>query len=258
MATDAHIEFKNVCAAILDDGEVTAAEAYRITEWLNAHPEVAGAAAGQELIEPLRQIWKDGVANRRELERLARLLVRLQRSRDTHLVQLIGSGSEVALPPLAALEAGVPRLPRLHVRVQIETYEVDLDGPSCTCSDWSERRSQLPVGHLTRCCQHIFLAYSQLPKLTAANDWLGSYFELGWPVTPATEWELVAIDKEKVLISTASDEGWANVFAKDETLYKRFSYHPKEHRWAYDSAPRWDWVITDAIRSLTSATSSTR
>ncbi|MDQ6913584.1 MAG: hypothetical protein M3128_12005 [Verrucomicrobiota bacterium] len=257
MAAEARIEFRNLCAAILDDGEVTAAEAYRITEWLNAHPDVVSAFPTQELIEPLRRIWKDGVANRRELERLARLIVRLQRTGSDDPAQLNETDNTIELPFFAALEAGVPRLPRIQVRRQIETYEVNLDGPSCSCSNWSAQRSQLPIGHLTRCCQHIFLAYAQLPQITAANDWLASYFELGWPVTPPTEWELVAIDKEKVLISTASDKGWANVFAKDEKLYKRFNYHLKEHRWAYDSVPRWEWVITDAIRSLTSATART-
>ncbi len=91
MARDPRIEFKNLCAAILDDGDVTAAEAFRITEWLNAHPEVAGASPAQELVEPLRQIWKDGVANPRELERLARLLVRIHVGLMIH--PLAGTGS---------------------------------------------------------------------------------------------------------------------------------------------------------------------
>jgi hypothetical protein len=58
------------------------------------------------------------------------------------------------------------------------------------------------------------------------------------------------VEKEKVLISNAANKGWANVFAKDEGEYKRFGYNPEEHRWAYNSAPKWAWVITDAIRSL--------
>lgn len=258
MSAEEKGEFKKLCAAILDDGEVTAAEAYRLTEWLNGHPEVASSPPAKYLIEPLREMWKDGVVNRRELERLGRLLVRLQREEDGEPAQFIGDGVCINLPAFAALEAGVPRLPRLEIKMLKDGYEIDLDEPSCSCVDWTARRSFLPTGHLTRCCEHIFVAYSQLPQVTAANDWLGSYFKLGWPVAPPTEWELVTIDNEKVLISTPSNKGWANVFAKDDESYKRFSYHPKEYRWAYDSAPRWEWVITDAIRSLTAATASTR
>ncbi len=50
-------EFISLCAAILDDGEVSSDEAYQLAEWLNTHREVALAWPAKELVKPRQQIW---------------------------------------------------------------------------------------------------------------------------------------------------------------------------------------------------------
>ncbi|MGZ5503526.1 MAG: hypothetical protein ACXWGY_02600 [Chthoniobacterales bacterium] len=257
MPEDEERDFILLCEAILEDGEVSAEEAYGIAEWLNDHPETARTWPANELIQPLQEIWADGTVNRRELQRLARLLVSLQREWTTRPEQKVTSVAEIELPIFSSGAAHGVSLPSLQARIHVpswselgKVYEVDLSGPKCNCPEWRGRRSHLPRGHLTRCCKHIFAAYAQLPRSPEVDDWLLAYIDHGWPPNPRAEWELLTVEKEKVLISNAANKGWANVFAKEDDEYKRFGYYIEEHRWAYGSEPRWSWVITDAIRSL--------
>ena len=133
-------------------------------------------------------------------------------------------------------------------------YDVDLNGPTCSCPDWRGRRSRLPIGHLSRCCKHILDAYAQLPRASEVDDWLHCFIDTGWPASPKTEWELLTVDGEKVLLSTAANKGWANAFAKEDSGYTRFGYNLEEGRWAYGSEPEFGSIIADAIRSLTRTT----
>ncbi len=257
MSDDEGRDFIVLGEAILDDGEVSAEEAFRMAEWLNDHPHVAHTWPASEVVKPLRDIWADGTVNRHELHEFARLLVRLLREKSVRPEGEDAGAAAIQLPAIVSPTASGAVLPSLDARVQVpawrdskEAYEVDLNGPHCSCPEWRHRRSHLPAGHLTRCCKHIFAAYAQLPRAPETEGWLLAYFDHGWPADPRTNWELITVEREKVLISSGANKGWANVFARDENEYKRFSYNPAEHRWAYGSEPRWAWVITDAVRAL--------
>jgi hypothetical protein len=71
-------EFVGLCASVLDDGEITEERAYQLGDWLNQHEEAAEHWPCNQLIEPLQAVWVDGAANPQELQRLARVLIRLQ------------------------------------------------------------------------------------------------------------------------------------------------------------------------------------
>ncbi|MGZ4983228.1 MAG: hypothetical protein ACXWFY_03785 [Chthoniobacterales bacterium] len=257
MPEDEERDFILLCEAILEDGEVSAEEAYGIAEWLNDHPETARTWPANELIQPLQEIWADGTVNRSELQRLARLLVRLTREGRLAAQERKSPVPKIAVPTFSSGLTSGARLPNVDATIQVPSWRelgvvfaVNLTGPKCSCPEWRGRRSHLPFGHLTRCCKHVFAAYAQLQRAPQADDWLLAYIDYGWPAHPRTDWDLLTVEREKVLISNAANKGWANVFAKEDEEYKRFGYNLEEHRWAYGSEPRWSWVITDAIRSL--------
>jgi len=60
----------------------------------------------------------------------------------------------------------------------------------------------------------------------------------------------MAAGADKVLFSTASENGWANVFAKEGRSYARFGYNVEEDRWAYGSQPAGSEAIAGAITSF--------
>jgi hypothetical protein len=52
------------------------------------------------------------------------------------------------------------------------------------------------------------------------------------------------------LVCSASENGWANVFAKEDGEYLRFGFNVEEDRWAYGSEPHGAATIGEAIRLL--------
>lgn len=245
------------CASILSDGEVTEDEAYSLAEWLNDHGELAETWPATELVQPLQSTWADGSVSKRELHRLARILVSVQREWPKRITTKVATASAKALPQIVYREASEPRLPSLKFGAKIPSrteagvfYKVDLTGPSCSCPDWRGRRSRLPAGHLTRCCKHVFDAFAQLPQGLPTADWLEAFVELAWPASPGTEWQLITINSHPVLYSSASDKGWANCFARDGSGYERYGYNVEEGRWAYGSQPKSAWAISEAMVAL--------
>ena len=250
-------ELITLCASMLSDAEISSEDAYNLAEWLNNHPEAGSSWPGSELIKPLQKIWADGTVNQRELHRLARLLISIQREWARHPQTDI---RPITSDPIATFPASTiddVRLPSLTGKFRVPSqsvsgrfYEVDLNGPSCTCQDWRTWRCGLPLGDLTRCCKHVLHVYATLARRRQTDDWLLAFIDNGWPANPGAEWHLMTIGAGKVLFCTASENGWANVFAKDGSLYARFGYNVKEDRWAYGVHPAAANAIARAIASF--------
>lgn len=254
--TDQLIAF---CASILDDGEVNEDEAYRLAEWLNLHRPVADSELGLQLVRPLQEVWADGSASLRDLHRLKRLLISIQREWAKRNVRS-SCREDNSLARSSAEDIHDVRLPSLECTMTVPSrttpgvaYDVDLAGPSCSCPDWRGRRARLPQGDFSRCCKHVFDAYATLPRTAQSDQWLLAFLDNGWPSHPKAKWELLTIPPAPVLFCTPVDEGWANVFAKDGEEYSRFGYNPAEDRWAYNSKPQNAAVIVDAMISATAA-----
>ena len=150
-----------------------------------------------------------------------------------------------------------PKLPAIPLIVRIKShtekgvsYDVDLSGPRCTCPDWRSYRHTLPLGHLTRCCKHVFDAYGQLEPEAGWPGWLGAFLELAWTPHPRQDWMVVEVDGNLVLVSTAPT-GWANVFADEGGTYDRFGYNVIEDRWAYGIEPTGSERIRRAVAAAT-------
>lgn len=249
-------ELVALCASILGDGEVSAEEAYELAEWLNNHSDSATTWPGSELIKPLQEIWADGKVNKRELHRLARLLISIQREWARHPATDISATDGDAPAELIATQLDNVRVPSVDAKFQVPSqsepgrfYEVDLSGPSCTCPDWRTWRSRLPVGDLTRCCKHVLHVYAKLARREKTDGWLFAFIENGWPPHPGAEWHLITVGADKILFCTASEKGWANVFAKEGRDYARFGFNVDEDRWAYGSEPDGARAIASAICS---------
>jgi len=245
-----------LCASILGDGEVTSDEAHQLAEWLDNHPDASEKWPGKELIKPLQEIWADGSVNRRELHRLARLLISIQREWARHPKTEISSVTDDSVREFLIADIDDVRLPSLRGKFRVPSqrepgrfYEVDLNGPTCTCPDWRTWRSRLPMGDLTRCCKHVLHVYATLVRRGNSDGWLFAFIENGWPAHPGAEWHLLTVGSDKILFCTASDKGWANVFAKESSGYSRFGFNVDEKRWAYGIEPRGARAIADAIAS---------
>jgi len=250
-------ELVALCASILDDGEVTSDEAYQLADWLNNHPGASEQWPGKELVKPLQEIWADGKVDKRELHRLARILISVQREWARHPRTETRHVSGGELPEFSQTNFGEVRLPSLSGRFRVPSqsvpgtfYNVDLSGPSCSCPDWRNRRSRLPVGDLTRCCKHVLAAYAKLPRTKGIDGWLLAFIENGWPAHPGATWRLVTVGSDQDLVCSASENGWANVFAKEDGEYLRFGFNVEEDRWAYGSEPHGAATIGEAIRLL--------
>ncbi len=220
---------------------------------------------GRDLIAPLQQIWADGKVTTRELHRLSRILVSIQREWAKSVRHTTAHSSPESSFEISYDETGEPRLPTIRTELKIASrstpnlyYKVDLVGPTCSCPDWHGRRSRLPVGHLTRCCKHVFDAYAQLPPTVSLAPWMEAFLELAWPAAPNTEWGLMSVGADQILYSSADSRGWANCFAKEGAIYARFGYNTPDRRWAYGSQPSLPWAVAEAIASLDSVADAPR
>jgi hypothetical protein len=59
-----------LCERILEDSEVTLAEASELGEWLTAHEEARRTWPGEVLAQPIQEALLDGMVNTAELHRM--------------------------------------------------------------------------------------------------------------------------------------------------------------------------------------------
>ena len=244
-------ELVAVCESILEDGEISGDELYRLAEWLNNHRETCFHWPGDLLVQPLQEVWSDGKVTKTEIRQIGRLLVRIRKDwAKRQAEEAFDRAADLVAEIVPTLDLGHPQLPVIPfvTRVRSHTdkevfYDVNLSGPTCTCPDWRSYRHSLPAGHLTRCCKHVFDAYGQLEPEAGWPGWLGAFFELAWTPHPRQDWMVFYAGHTLVLASTAPT-GWANVFAEESGDYDRFGYNIFEDRWAYGIEP----ASSDRIR----------
>ena len=68
-----------LCEKILLDEEVSVEELYELAAFLNANPEAGKHWPGNQFVEPLQEVWADGVIDSRELALMERLIVETRR-----------------------------------------------------------------------------------------------------------------------------------------------------------------------------------
>lgn len=245
-------ELMAVCEAILQDGELSGREVYRLSQWLNEHREATQHWPGNLLVKPLQAAWADGKLSVSELQEIGRLLMRAhdewvkRRAGDT-----LERSPEVGAAALGTINLGQPRLPTIawSTRVRSEAdpekkFDVDLRGPTCTCEEWRDSRQNKPEGDLGRCCSHVLEGFCRVEPVSGWPGWLGAFLRYRWKPDPRKVWMVMRIGESFVLASTAPMD-WADVFAPATGEYERFGYHLLEDRWAYQSAPE----SSDSVRA---------
>lgn len=60
------------------DGDLTNHEIYRLAEWLNTNPDECDKWPGIELVEPLKEFYKDGELSRHELHQISLLMIEIE------------------------------------------------------------------------------------------------------------------------------------------------------------------------------------
>lgn len=243
-----------VCDSILEDGEISGEELYRLAEWLNGNQEACHHWPGNLLVAPLQEVWADGRVTKTEMRQIGRLLIQIRKAwakRQTEAA--LQSAFDNAARIASALNLSQPRMPSIpyvtRVRSQTDSsmfYEVDLSEPRCSCPDWQSKRYALPQAHLSRCCKHVFTAFGQLEPESGWPGWLGAFVNLSWPPHPSQQWMVIRTGRGLVLASTAP-AGWANVFAPENGTYDRFGYNVTEDRWSYGTEPTDSERIARAI-----------
>jgi hypothetical protein len=249
-------ELIRLCESILQDGEISSDEVYELSQWLNDHREACFQWPGDQLVAPLQSAWDDGKINKTELRTIAALLRRILKDWAKYQTEVsLEYAADFADEILSSLNVYEPRLPAIPIVIRVKSYttkgilyDVDLTGPSCTCPDWRSHRQEFPAGHLTRCCKHVFDAYSRFEPQLGWPSWIGAFLNVSWPAHPKQEWQVLAWP-EPVLISNAPNL-WANAFVPDNASYERYGYNVVEQRWAYGMAPDRSFEIIQAIESM--------
>jgi hypothetical protein len=68
-----------VCESIIEDGELTYDELYRLADWLNNHHEACHHWPGNKLVEPLQNAWADGKVTKTEARQIARIILQIRK-----------------------------------------------------------------------------------------------------------------------------------------------------------------------------------
>jgi hypothetical protein len=239
------IDLVQRCDAILASGEISENDAYDLADWLNRNDEACRCWPGEVLISELKQIWADAKVTKTELRKLTAVLrsihkqwtvtVRDEKRREADLfVQQLAS----SMPPLVAEMPLVPI--ELAIRSHSDLslfYNVDLSGPTCDCPDWRGYRGNLPTGHLTRCCKHVFDAFATLVPNGLWGGWIGAFIHVGCPAYPGTEWKVIDVNGCMWLASIPErTSGWMNFYTEEE-CFEKFGYSVDEGRWSYLNEP---------------------
>jgi hypothetical protein len=250
-----------VCDSVIEDGELTYDELYQLAEWLNSHREACAHWPGNLLVEPLQNAWADGKITKTEARQFARLLVQIcKEAAKREVEQQAANATEMASQAARTFDLTRPNLPTIPFATSVKSrttrttfYDVDLNGPTCTCPDFRSYRSKLPTRHLTRCCKHIFDAYAQFEPPDGWPGWLDSFLGVRAVPHPHQKWRVITIGQgwlgmrtALVLISSAPND-WANVFAPENGLYDRYGYNVSKHRWAYEIEPPQSEKIRKAV-----------
>lgn len=246
-----------LCDSILEDGEISGDEAYELAQWLNDHHEARHNWPGEALFLLLQQIWADGKVTKTELRQLGRMLIRIRKESVKRLTEQTTKHAFLrAEEVLEAFDHSTARLPLIPWVTQIKSqsekglrYDVDLSLPACSCPDFMSKRQGFPLGHLNRCCKHVFDAYRKILPMDYCPGWLGAFIDNGWPPHPQCDWWVLPMAPGYVLASTAPT-GWANVYTSQDDEAERYGYNVVERRWSYGEEPKEGNYIAGVIHRV--------
>jgi hypothetical protein len=72
-------ELLALCETILEDGELSYDELYKLAEWLNDHREACLHWPGNLLVAPLQNAWTDGKITKTEARQVSRVILQIRK-----------------------------------------------------------------------------------------------------------------------------------------------------------------------------------
>ena len=229
--------------SIMADGELSEVEVLDLANWLEHNPECKKEWPGKVLASPVKAMAAGGKVTTMDLRRIGKLLVEVQKRRSKELISdEMNLSARSVSDALQGFNPLIPALPSIPISADVPsaknsqiTLEVDLSWPKCSCQT-EDGTSNLPKGHLNRCCEHVLAVYAMIRPAKGWPGWLESYLGSSW--RPAREAEWIVLPGPPAILFSISWNEWCDVYAPKRTVYDRFGFSRLDERWSYGEKPK--------------------
>ncbi len=257
MKTDYTHQYLSLIEEVAEDGELTHKEIYRLAKWLNDNKDGRTTWPANQFLPLLKGVFADGKIDQSEARQVGRLIQKVRREwAREHALSGTTPVADTVNEKSGEFDDSTPKLPSINSHLNVASfsepdviYDVDFNGPSCSCPDFKSYRQQLPLGHISRCCKHIMQAYSEIRPSNGWPSWLDPFLEAGFRPNPKQEWNVCKSTNCNYLVSSAN-RGWGNVYALINDQTEKYGYNIDEDRWSYGNEPDSAEVLAQAIREL--------
>ena len=118
MSDDNTTELLVLCGTILQDGELTYDELYKLAEWLNSHPEACFDWPGNLLVDPLQGVWADGKITKTEARQVAQVILQIRKERQIATQRkAFSAATEIASEAARTFNLTRPNLPTIQFSI---------------------------------------------------------------------------------------------------------------------------------------------
>jgi hypothetical protein len=128
-----------------------------------------------------------------------------------------------------------------------KTYEVNVQKLTCTCPDFSKRRSGYPAGDVRRVCSHIYDKLYETKVERGFDPIVGLIIRYR---RKETCFHHVENGLGIFVFGFKEGAAWVKVFAKIGREQLIGSYNLDEDRWAYGDVPKREKVLKQQIREV--------
>ena len=247
LGTSPQDETIKLVSRVTEDGVLDTEEVYELAEFLNENPEAAQVWPGDVLHDALHSVFEDGVLTDEEMAALGQLVLDIEREAAESEMQTTWEEAPTTdkPPALDVVELTVPTLPGDSATghdTDGNELTMSLTNLTCTCSDWMEKRAELPDRSPGRLCCHLVAEVNKvkesLPEMNAAFSWLlGERTQRGKGTHAVEFYNLLMTDDGTALVSFGSSK-WAHVLTPiEEAVYDRYGFDFSERRWSYGRHP---------------------
>lgn len=249
-------EFMELVEEIAGDGELHFSEIRQLAMWIKENPAAREFWPVDEFVGLLGEVLRDGKIDRPEAKQVAVLIQRVRREWARKQAADLPVAEENPSGRMVQFDPAKPRIPSIPMTFSIANpgdgvqYRVNLNGPACSCPDFASRRAKLPLGHPSRCCQHVLEAYARLRSGDGWPGWMDAFLEVGFRPTPSQNWSVLQLPNGFHLIGSASPE-WGNVYVRLDGKNCRYSYNVMDQRWSYRQKPEHADALAAEILRLT-------
>ena len=122
-------------------------------------------------------------------------------------------------------------------------YEVDLAEQTCTCRDFTKKKSDMPKNDIRRFCEHLMSEFNQRDLFERTEHRTLMVGKLGYHAATSRAYALQHLELPLMYILLEEENPWVNVYCriknKGETIhnasggFSRFGYNILEKRWSY-------------------------